>query len=78
MTVTRAQMRAARASLGWTRIRLGRAAKVSPTTVYNIEHEDLRLSEWAQRAIQQALESAGVVFIEENGEGPGVRLKKTK
>src|SRR4029078_9471096 len=26
--------------------------------------------------IQRALESAGVVFVQENGEGPGVRLKK--
>jgi hypothetical protein len=23
-----------------------------------------------------ALESAGVIFVEENGEGPGVRLRK--
>jgi hypothetical protein len=29
-------------------------------------------------AIQAALESAGVVFIEENGGGPGVRLARTK
>jgi hypothetical protein len=25
-----------------------------------------------------ALELAGVIFVEENGEGPGVRLRKTK
>ncbi|WP_370736394.1 hypothetical protein [Beijerinckia mobilis] len=29
-------------------------------------------------AIRQALESAGVIFVEENGEGPGVRLRKGK
>jgi hypothetical protein len=28
-------------------------------------------------AIRAALESAGVIFVEENGEGPGVRLRKT-
>jgi hypothetical protein len=27
-------------------------------------------------AVRAALESAGVIFVEENGEGPGVRLKK--
>jgi len=29
-------------------------------------------------AIRTALESAGVIFVEENGEGPGVRLRKKK
>ena len=28
-------------------------------------------------AIQQALEQAGVIFVAENGDGPGVRLRKT-
>lgn len=28
-------------------------------------------------AIRRALELAGVIFVEENGEGPGVRLKKS-
>ncbi|SEF05719.1 hypothetical protein SAMN05519104_8096 [Rhizobiales bacterium GAS188] len=27
-------------------------------------------------AIRRALEAAGVIFVEENGHGPGVRLKK--
>jgi hypothetical protein len=26
--------------------------------------------------VRAALESAGVIFVEENGEGPGVRLRK--
>jgi hypothetical protein len=29
------------------------------------------------KAVRSALESAGVIFVEENGEGPGVRLRKT-
>jgi hypothetical protein len=29
-------------------------------------------------AIRTALEKAGVIFVEENGDGPGVRLRKTK
>jgi hypothetical protein len=27
-------------------------------------------------AVRRALEAAGVVFIDENGDGPGVRLRK--
>jgi hypothetical protein len=26
--------------------------------------------------VRERLESAGVIFVEENGEGPGVRLRK--
>jgi hypothetical protein len=29
-------------------------------------------------AIRAAFASAGVIFVEENGEGPGVRLRKAK
>jgi transcriptional regulator with XRE-family HTH domain len=29
-------------------------------------------------AIQAALEGAGVIFVEENGDGPGVRLRKDR
>ena len=28
------------------------------------------------QAVRSALEAAGVIFIDENGEGPGVRLRK--
>ena len=34
------------------------------------------LSENNLTAIRTALEEAGVIFINENGEGPGVRLRK--
>jgi len=27
-------------------------------------------------AVRRALEAAGVIFVEENGDGPGVRLRK--
>jgi hypothetical protein len=30
------------------------------------------------KAIQAALQAAGVIFVAENGEGPGVRLAKRK
>jgi hypothetical protein len=34
------------------------------------------VSEQARLRLQQALESAGVEFIDENSGGPGVRLRK--
>jgi hypothetical protein len=36
------------------------------------------VSEEARTAMQVALEKAGVIFIEENGEGGGVRLSKSR
>ncbi|WP_409568393.1 hypothetical protein [Methylobacterium sp. J-072] len=30
-----------------------------------------------RRKVEAALEAVGVIFIEENGEGPGVRLRKS-
>jgi hypothetical protein len=35
-----------------------------------------RVSDEARSKLRRALEQAGVVFIEENGGGPGVRLKR--
>jgi transcriptional regulator with XRE-family HTH domain len=78
MTLTGAQVREARELLGWTQIRLARAAKVSQTTACNVERDDARLTTWAQHAIRSALESAGVEFIAQNGGGPGVRLREPK
>jgi hypothetical protein len=33
-------------------------------------------SRFSATVIRAALESAGVIFVDENGEGPGVRLRK--
>ncbi len=52
-------------------------ANVSPDTVARFERGD-PLKERTVEAIRAALEKAGVIFVEENGEGPGVRLKKKK
>jgi hypothetical protein len=54
------------------------AAEVSIPTIKRLEAVDGPLggrSETGER-IRKALESAGVEFIEENGGGPGVRLRK--
>lgn len=50
------------------------AAKVSPATVTRIESDQLANAS-TLAAIRTALETAGVEFIEQNGGGPGVRLR---
>ena len=69
------QSRMARAALGRGVRDLASAAKVSPDTVARLERGE-SLYPRTVEAIRAALESAGVEFIEENGGGPGVRLRK--
>jgi hypothetical protein len=52
-------------------------AKVATSTVARFEVGE-ELMERTIDALRTALESAGVVFIEENDGGPGVRLRKAK
>jgi len=46
------------------------------STVVDFEKSRRRVSDEAIQAIRNALEAAGIEFIEENGGGPGVRLTK--
>ena len=69
------QCRMARAATGLGVRELARAAGISPDTVARLERgEELRPSTIA--AVRSALEAAGVEFIDENGGGAGVRLRK--
>lgn len=72
------QVKAARALLGWSQRNLSNAAGVSEPTIKRLEAMEGELGGRADTAkrIRAALELAGVEFIEENGGGPGVRLKK--
>jgi transcriptional regulator with XRE-family HTH domain len=69
------QCRMARAALGLALRDLAAAAKVSIDTVARFERGE-ELKERTVEALQRALEEAGIIFIDENGEGPGVRLRK--
>ena len=75
--VTSAQIRAARGLLNWTVRDLAEQSGVHRNTVTRIE-TDATLPGHAIEAVQRALDSAGVIFVDENGEGPGVRLRKGK
>jgi transcriptional regulator with XRE-family HTH domain len=75
--VTSAQIRAARGLLNWTVRDLAEKAGVHRNTISRIETEATSPG-YAIETVRAALESAGVIFVSENGEGPGVRLKKEK
>ena len=76
--ISGAQMRAARALLRWTALDLAKASKVGVATIRRVEVIDGEISATVanQAALRQALEYAGVEFIDENGGGAGVRVRK--
>jgi transcriptional regulator with XRE-family HTH domain len=71
------QCKMARVATGLGVRDLAELAKVSPDTVARLERGE-PLKERTVDAIRRALEDAGVIFVAENGEGPGVRLKKER
>lgn len=76
--ITPAQIRAARSLLNMKQTDLAAAASVSLATLNNIERGVTDPRSSTLDSIQRALEAAGVIFIAENGEGPGVRLRKDR
>ncbi|WP_238243327.1 helix-turn-helix domain-containing protein [Methylobacterium iners] len=68
----------ARAALNWSLAELAQAAGVHRNTISNFETGRFAGDPEKLAAVQHALEAAGVIFIEQNGEGPGVRLRKAE
>ena len=73
-----AQIRAARALLRWSAEDLAKTAAVGVATIRRAESMESETSMTAANnlALRRSLEAAGVEFIDENGGGPGVRLRK--
>jgi transcriptional regulator with XRE-family HTH domain len=71
-----AQCRAARALLDLTQPQLAELAGLGLSTIVDFEKGRRQVSSSAIDAVQRALRRAGVEFIDENGGGPGVRLRK--
>jgi transcriptional regulator with XRE-family HTH domain len=71
-------IRAARALLRWEQRQLAEASSVSLPTIKRLEAKPGVMIAHASTvaALTRALEIAGVEFIDENGGGAGVRLKK--
>ena len=76
--LTSAQIRAARSLIRWSAEDLARESSLSVATIRRAELADRETSMTAanNHAVRRALEAAGVEFIDENGGGPGVRLRK--
>lgn len=71
-------IRAARALLRWEQRDLSEASAISLPTIKRLESQPGILAAHMSTivALKEAIEAAGVEFIEENGGGPGVRLRK--
>ena len=76
MPVTSAQVRMARAALHWTVRDLAEATGLHRNTISNIEVGRYEGDQTSLETIEAVLRKAGVEFIDENGGGPGVRLRK--
>jgi hypothetical protein len=78
-SLTSAQIRAARALVRWRAQDLARESSVGVATIRRAELTDGETSMTVANdlAVRRALEAAGVEFIDDNGGGPGVRLRKS-
>lgn len=78
--LTGEQIRAARALVRMEQTQLATAADISVETVKRLERTEgpISANTTTEAAIRRAFSEAGVLFIEENGEGPGVRLRKER
>ncbi len=72
--INRVQVKMARAALGWGVRDLASKAGVSANTVSRYENGADALGETLTR-IQRAFEDAGIVIINADEQGPGVRLR---
>jgi len=72
------QIKAARALLDWSQEDLASSAGISIPTIKRLEAQDGLLGGRSETGnkIRVALEQGGVEFIDENGGGAGVRLRK--
>jgi transcriptional regulator with XRE-family HTH domain len=70
------QVRTARALLNWSLDDLAEVSGVHRNTISNFETGKYGGDPEKLAAIKNALESSGVIFVDENGEGSGVRLRR--
>lgn len=76
--MTPAQCRAARALLDWSQQRLAEFSRIGNATIRNFESGRSSPQIATLDVLKRAFEGAGVIFVDENGEGPGVRLRKDR
>jgi transcriptional regulator with XRE-family HTH domain len=71
------QCRAARALLDWSQQELAEKSGVGIVTIRQLEAGSTEPRRATLEVVKRALEQSGVEFIDENGGGPGVRLKRS-
>ena len=76
MSINPAQCRGARGLLGWSNRTSQQLAKLATKTIADFERGAREPYPRTLDDVRGALENAGIEFIEENGGGPGVRLRK--
>ena len=76
--LTASQCRAARSLLDWTQQELADAARIGVATIRQFEGGATEPRHATLVVLKQALELAGVEFIDENGTGEGVRFLKPR
>jgi len=74
--ITAEQCLGARAMLRLTREQLAETSEVAVATIADFETGRRQPHVRTNKALRDALEVAGAIFVDENGEGPGVRLRK--
>jgi hypothetical protein len=74
-----AQIRAGRSLIRWSAAELAKASALGANTIRRAEVSDgeTSLTLANDQAIRRALEAAGVEFIDQNGGGAGVRLRRS-
>lgn len=72
------QLRAARAALNWSLDRLAEASGVHRNTLSNFETRKYAGEPEKLALVKRTLETAGVMFIDDNGETLGVALRRFK
>ena len=79
-SLTSSQIRAGRALLRWSADDLARESALGVNTIRRAElaEDETSLTVANDLAVRRALEAAGVEFIDENGGGPGVRLRQRR
>lgn len=74
--ITASQMRAARGLIEWTQADLSQSSGLALATIKRMEKLGTERSTVANvQAVKTALEAAGIIFIDANGNGAGVRLR---
>lgn len=79
MAISGNQLKAARALAGLDQMQLSARAGVGINTIRNLEaagDSAVKARTQTLDAVVEALKAAGVIFVPENGEGAGVRLRK--